>query len=292
MKTPVFTGVCTALVTPFANRKVNTEMLGKLLHRQWEAGTDAVCICGTTGEAPTLSDGEKAEIFKQARMLSPGRCLIAGTGSNSTSHAVSLSKAAEDSGMDAVLVVTPYYNKATPSGLIAHYTTIADRVEIPVILYNVPSRTGVNIPAEVYRELSGHPNIIGVKEASGNMQTVMDILRFCPEDFYVWSGNDDCIVPIQAMGGKGVISVAANVIPREMKKLLELTRQSSYADAAQMQVKLLPFIRCLFREVNPIPVKEAMKMLELDCGSCRLPLTAMTENAKSALQNELFKILK
>lgn len=292
MKNPVFSGVCTALVTPFSQGKINVDMLERLLYRQWEAGTDAVCLCGTTGEAPTLSDAEKAGIFKAAKAASSNRCLIAGTGSNSTDHALSLSKAAEDAGVDALLVVTPYYNKATPSGLIAHYTAIADCVNIPVILYNVPSRTGVNIPVSVYRELSKHPNIIGVKEASGNMQTVMDIRRFCPDDFYIWSGNDDCIVPIQAMGGKGVISVASNVIPREMKMLLELTSRNNYPAAARMQVKLLPLIRCLFSEVNPIPVKEAMTMLGMDCGHCRLPLTPMAENAKDALQKELWQIIK
>lgn len=290
MKNPVFTGVCTALVTPFAQGKVNIPMLEKLLRRQWEAQINAVCLCGTTGEAPTLTDAEKTAIFKAARAVSGKHCLIAGTGSNSTAHTLSLSKAAQDCGMDALLVVTPYYNKATPSGLIAHYTAIADSVSIPIILYNVPSRTGVNIPLEVYRELSRHPNIIGVKEASGNLQTVMDIRRFCPEDFCIWSGNDDCIVPIQAMGGKGVISVASNVIPREMNKLLRLTEEQNYVEAAKMQTALLPLIRCLFSEVNPIPVKAAMAMLGFDCGGCRLPLTPMTAKNESALRQALDEI--
>lgn len=290
MKNPVFTGVCTALVTPFAQGQVNVTMLEKLLYRQWEAQINAVCLCGTTGEAPTLTDSEKVSIFKAARKVSGKRCLIAGTGSNSTAHAVSLSKAAQDSGMDALLVVTPYYNKATPSGLIAHYTAIADSVSIPMILYNVPSRTGVNIPIEVYRELSQHPKIIGVKEASGSLQAVMDIRRYCLDDFYIWSGNDDCIVPIQAMGGKGVISVASNVIPQEMTRLLRLTAEQNYTEAAKMQISLLPLIRCLFSEVNPIPVKAAMAMLGFDCGGCRLPLTPMAEKNKSILRQTISEI--
>lgn len=290
MKNPVFTGVCTALVTPFAKEKVNIPMLERLLCRQWEAGVDAVCLCGTTGEAPTLTDAEKIAAFRAARAVSGRHCLIAGTGSNSTAHSVSLSIAAQDCGMDGLLVVTPYYNKATPSGLIAHYTAIADSVSIPIVLYNVPSRTGVNIPIEVYRELSQHPKIIGVKEASGSLQAVMDIRRYCPDDFYIWSGNDDCIVPIQAMGGKGVISVASNVIPQEMTRLLRLTAEQNYTEAAKMQISLLPLIRCLFSEVNPIPVKAAMAMLGFDCGGCRLPLTPMAEKNKSILRQTISEI--
>lgn len=290
MKRPIFTGTATALVTPFNQCGIHFEMLEKILSFQFNNGIRNIVLCGTTGEAPTLSDSEKTEIYRFSRgFLGKDAVLIAGTGSNCTSHAVDLSIAAQECGMDALLVVTPYYNKATPKGLIAHYLAIADAVQIPIILYNVPSRTGVNIPIEVYRELSAHPNIIGVKEASGDLQTALRIRCICPEDFYIWSGNDDMTVPIMAIGGQGVISVASNVCPKQMLEMTNAMQNRRFEEATRIQISLLPLIQSLFSEVNPIPVKEAMRLIGFDCGSCRLPLCEMDSFKKEVLVNILQK---
>lgn len=277
MKHAFFTGACTALVTPFLNGKVNYPMLEQLLKRQLEAGIDAVVICGTTGEAPTLSDAEKLEMFRRAKNYVGSGCkIIAGTGSNCTEHAVGLSKAAEDVGADGLLVVSPYYNKATPEGLIAHYSAIAGAVHIPVILYNVPSRTGVDIPLSVYQCLSQVPNILGVKEASTDISKAAKIKSACP-DFTLWSGNDDQAVAMIALGGAGVISVASNVKPVEIQAMTKAALDGDFDTAADLQISLLPLIELLFREVNPIPVKAAMKLIGYDCGECRLPLTPIQQ---------------
>lgn len=288
MKEPIFTGTATALVTPFHENKLNFSMLEKLLHRQLKAQIDGIVLCGTTGEAPTLSDKEKIEILHFAKEYVSESCrLIAGTGSNDTAHALELSLAAQECGMDALLIVTPYYNKATAAGLVKHYSVIAEAVSVPVILYNVPSRTGVNIPIEVYEELSHIPNINGVKEASGNLQTMMKIRQKCSEDFYVWSGNDDLTVPMMVMGGKGVISVASNILPEKVKEMTDAALQNDYASAAKLQNMLLPLINTLFCEVNPIPVKEAMRLIGLDCGMCRLPLCQLSEINRKKLTDLL-----
>lgn len=273
---PFFTGVATALVTPFLRGEVNYPMLERLLQYQLDAGIKTIVICGTTGESPTLSDQEKIEMFRRAKDYVGNGCkIIAGTGSNCTEHAIHLSQAAEAVGVDGLLLVSPYYNKATPEGLFAHYSTIAASVQLPCILYNVPSRTGVDIPVEVYRKLSRIPNIAGVKEASSDIVKVARILSECP-GFPVWSGNDDQIVPIMALGGQGVISVLSNVAPEKTKAMADAALDGDFDTAACLQLQLLPLIRALFSEVNPIPVKAAMKEIGFDCGSCRLPLTSMT----------------
>ena len=277
MKNPLFTGACTALVTPFLNGKVNYPMLEQLLKRQMEAGIRAVVICGTTGESPTLSDSEKLEMFRRAKQYVSEDCLIiAGTGSNCTEHAVALSKAAETVGADALLVVSPYYNKATGEGLLAHYRAIAGAVHIPVIAYNVPSRTGVDIPVEVCRCLAMIPNMAGIKESSTDVRKVTKIRAECPRDFAVWSGNDDLAAAVIALGGQGVISVLSNVAPVETQALAQAALDGDFDTAADLQTRLLPLIEALFSEVNPIPVKAAMKLIGYDCGDCRLPLTPMS----------------
>ena len=284
---PLFTGACTALVTPFLNGRVNYPMLERLIRRQIDAGIRAIVICGTTGESATLSDNEKLELYRRSKLFAGHDCqIIAGTGSNCTEHAVTLSKAAEDLGADALLVVSPYYNKATADGLLLHYSAIASAVHIPVIAYNVPSRTGVDIPVSVYREISRIPNIAGVKEASSDIVKVAKIRASCP-DFTVWSGNDDQAVPVMSLGGAGVISVLSNVLPLETQAMAQAALDGDFDTAAALQLRLLPLIEALFCEVNPIPVKAAMKLVGFDCGECRLPLTTMgTEN-----QNRLKKVL-
>ncbi len=281
MKNILFSGVCTALVTPFLEGKVNYPMMEILLRRQMDAGVKAVVVCGTTGESPTLTDDEKLELFRRCKAYAKDDCLIiAGTGSNSTQHAVEMSIAAQKCGVDALLVVSPYYNKATDDGLFAHYLSIAHAVKIPVIIYNVPGRTGVDIPVSVYKRLSRIPNIAGVKEASVSITKIAQIRRECP-DLPVWSGNDDMVVPTMALGGKGVISVLSNVAPVETNAMVMAALSQDFATAAKLQIQLLPLIKLLFSEVNPIPVKATMKLIGYDCGGCRLPLTSLSpENQK------------
>ncbi len=288
MKNVLFTGACTALVTPFLGGKVNYPMLDRLLERQLEAGIKAIVICGTTGESPTLSDSEKLELIHRAKRFVGEDCLIlAGTGSNCTEHAAALSKAAQSVGADGLLVVSPYYNKATPEGLVAHYQAIAEAVHIPVVLYNVPSRTGLDIPVSVYEQLAQVPNIVGVKEATQDITKVAKIKALCPSDFSVWSGNDDQAAAVMALGGAGVISVLSNVLPAETQALAQAALDGDFDTAADLQIKLLPLIELLFCEVNPIPVKAAMKLLGYDCGDCRLPLTPISQENWRNLQQVL-----
>lgn len=276
MKKQVFTGVCTALVTPFIDGNINYPMAEQLLRRQIDAGIKAVVLAGTTGESPTLSDREKLTLFSRCKDFAGDCCtVIAGTGSNSTAHAVELSQAAEAAGVDALLVVSPYYNKATNDGLFAHYAAIAGSVKIPVIVYNVPSRTGVDIPISVYQRLSAIENIAGVKEASGDITKIARIRACCPQDFSVWSGNDDQTVPVISLGGKGVISVLSNICPVETLSMAKAALDGDFDTAAVLQCQLLPLIDQLFCEVNPIPVKAAMQCIGYDCGNCRLPLTQL-----------------
>ena len=284
MDVPLFTGVCTALVTPFLDGKLNTPMLQQLLRRQAEAGVKAVVLSGTTGEAPTLSDTEKTELIMRAKEYVGDQCLIiAGTGSNSTSHAVELSQQAEEAGADALLVVAPYYNKANTEGLFAHFMSIAHAVRVPLILYNVPSRTGVDIPVSIYKRLSVIPNILGVKEASSDITKTARICAACAEGFSVWSGNDDMIVPSISLGGKGVISVLSNVLPAETVAMTEAALDGDIDTAGDLQRQLMPLIDLLFAEVNPIPVKYAMKRMGYDCGDCRLPLAQLSYENKLLL---------
>lgn len=288
MKQPLFTGACTALVTPFLGGKVNYPMLEQLLRRQMEAGISAVVLCGTTGEAPTLTDSEKCSIIRRAKDFVGNHCLIiAGTGSNSTEHAAALSAAAEEAGADALLVVTPYYNKATAEGLYLHYSTIASAVHIPVIIYNVPSRTGLDTPISVYRQLAQIPNILGVKEASGDIGKIAQTRSECPDDFYIWSGCDELAVPALSLGGKGLISVISNLFPEKTQAMTLAALAGDFDTASALQLELLPMIRLLFREVNPAPIKAAMKCIGYDCGECRLPLTL----ASSTLRKQIAETL-
>lgn len=283
-----FTGACTALVTPFLDTRVNYPMMEQLLRRQMDAGIEAVVICGTTGEAPTLSDDEKLELFSRAKYYTGNACkIIAGTGSNDTLHAVQLSVAAQKCGADGLLIVTPYYNKATPDGLYAHYLTIAQAVDIPMIAYNVPSRTGVDIPVAVYKQLCEIPNLIGVKEASPDITKTTKILHHCGDSLTVWSGNDDMTVPMMALGAKGVISVLSNIFPAETQAMTKAALDGDFDTAAALQIQLQPVIELLFCEVNPIPVKEAMALIGYDCGGCRLPLTPMTDVNREKLKKLL-----
>lgn len=285
MNEPLFTGACTALVTPFIDGKINYPMLEILLRRQTDAGITAIVLAGTTGEAPTLSDKEKLELFRRAKASVGNACvIIAGTGSNDTAHAIELSVAAQDAGADALLVVSPYYNKATPEGLFAHYLAIAHSVRIPVIIYNVPSRTGVDIPVSVYRRLSRIPNIIGVKEASIDVTKITRIRTACGKDFSIWSGNDDLTVPVMALGGQGVISVASNVLPMEVNDMANAALAGDFDTAADLQSRLQPLNDLLFCEVNPIPVKAAMARIGYDCGKCRMPLTTLSPANQQKLE--------
>lgn len=274
---PLFQGACTALVTPFRLDFVHTEAYDQLLDRQMKAGIAALVVCGTTGESATMSDTERLDLIGHTVDYVRGRCkVIAGTGSNHTAHAVTLSKEAEKLGADGLLLVSPYYNKATEAGLIAHYTAIADQVHIPCIAYNVPSRTGVDIPVSVYRALAAHPNFCGVKEAGGDVGKIARIRQACGPEFFIWSGNDDQTVPVMALGGLGVISVLSNLYPETVVRLTGLCLAGRYREAANLQAALMPIIDVLFCEVNPIPVKAALRLAGLDVGHCRLPLTDPT----------------
>ena len=288
MKHPFFSGVCTALVTPFLKDTVNYPMLEQLLRRQYDAGIRALVICGTTGESATLTDEEKLTMFRYAKKSRPEDLrIIAGTGSNSTAHAIALSQAAQDAGADGRLVVSPYYNKATPEGLYLHYAAIASSVQIPVILYNVPSRTGVDIPVEVYRRLSKIPNIAGVKEASSDIRKIARIRSQCPDHFTVWCGNDDLAVAAMALGAKGLISVVSNIEPEITGSMIGAALDGDFDTATALQLSLLPLIDALFQEVNPIPVKAAMAMIGYDCGGCRMPLCGPSENTAALLKDLL-----
>lgn len=288
MNKPFFTGVCTALVTPFLDEKINYPMAEMLIKRQLDAGIRTFVLSGTTGEAPTLSDQEKLELFSRCKDYTGNdACIIAGTGSNCTSHAVELSQAAQEAGADALLVVSPYYNKATPEGLFAHYLSIAHAVTIPVIIYNVPSRTGLDVPVSVYQRLSRVPNIVGIKEASTDITKIAKIRSACDTTFGIWSGNDDLAVPAISLGGSGLISVVSNVAPVETNAMVQAALDGDFDTASDLQCRLSPLIDTLFCEVNPIPVKAAMKKIGYDCGHCRLPLTGLSP----ANQEKLHKLL-
>ena len=278
MKKVLFTGVCTAMVTPFLDGRINYPMMEQLLQRQFAAGITTVVIAGTTGEAATLTDDEKLALFARCKAyVGQSMQIIAGTGSNATEHTVYLSKEAEKLGVDGLLVVSPYYNKASRDGLIAHYKAVAEAVSLPVILYNVPSRTGVDIPVEVYRNLSGIPNIAGVKEASTSISKLLRLREACGDRLPIWAGNDDMATAVTALGGKGVISVASNVVPEWMESMVAAALDGDFDTASSLQIRLQPLCDFLFSEVNPIPVKAALQRIGLDCGGCRLPLTAMKE---------------
>lgn len=284
MKRPLFTGLCTALVTPFLEEKVNYPMLEVLVNRQIEAGVDAIVIAGTTGESPTLTVEEKLELFRRAVEASRGRCrIIAGAGGNCTASSVELCRAAAGTGVDGLLVVTPFYNKPTQQGLVKHYRLIADSVDLPILAYNVPPRTGVDIGVEACWELAKIPNLVGIKEASGDISKIGRILARCGGELPVYSGNDDQTVPVMSMGGMGVISVVSNVLPAAMKAMTSAALAGDYALAASWQRRLLPMADLMFCQANPIPVKAAMGMMGYDVGPCRLPLDELTRANQSRI---------
>ncbi len=288
MKQPVFTGSGVAIITPFTSDCVDYPALRKLVDFQLENGTDAVIVCGTTGEAATMSYVERMRAIETVVRRVDGRVpVIAGSGANSTETAIALSKDAASAGVDALLVVTPYYNKATKKGLVRHYTAVADAVEKPVIIYNVPSRTGVKCTADVYAALAGHPNIAGVKEASGDLDLVQRTRELCPEDFYVWSGDDGLTVPMMSLGGKGVISVAANVMPREMHALTDACLRGDFTAGGQIQLRLRKLCEALFWEVNPIPVKTALAMMGYCQEIFRSPMCEMEAENREKLAGVL-----
>lgn len=290
MKAPIFTGSGVAIVSPFINEKLDLKSFGKLIDFQLENSTDAIIVCGTTGEASTMSYRERMQAIEFCAARVNGRIpVIAGSGSNSTEVALALSKDAVSAGADGLLVVTPYYNKATQTGLIRHFKIIADAVTKPVILYNVPSRTGVSIAPETYAELANHPNINGTKEAGGNFTNIQKTKNLCPADFSVWSGNDDETALICLLGGAGVISVAANMIPFEMHRLTQLCFQNDYAAAGQLQLHLKDFFDAMFCEVNPIPVKTAMNLLGMNAGTLRSPLCPPSEENLKQIQQILMR---
>ncbi|OUP45252.1 4-hydroxy-tetrahydrodipicolinate synthase [Pseudoflavonifractor sp. An187] len=292
MRTPVFTGSCPALVTPFdQNGAINYDAFGKLIDAQIEAGVDAVCVCGTTGESATMSIREHiAAVEFCVKRVNHRVKVIAGAGSNDTSAAVYLSQHAQDSGADALLHVTPYYNKASQTGLIRHYEYIADRVDLPIILYNVPSRTGVSFTAETYRHLSQNPQFNGVKEASGNFSLLAHTRFLCGDDFYIWSGNDDQVVPMMALGAKGVISVASNLIPEVMVKMTKLCLDNDFEAASKLQIKYMDLMDALFLEVNPIPIKAALNLVGMEAGQLRLPLCEMSEKNLETLRSSMARM--
>lgn len=287
-KTTIFTGAAVAIVTPFKNNGVDYESLAALIERQIENSTDAIVICGTTGESSTLTDEEHKECVRFCVEKTAGRVpVIAGTGSNDTDYAIALSKYACEVGADALLLVTPYYNKATPKGLIKHFTAIADATDKPIILYNVPSRTGVNISLPVYKELAKHDRIVAAKEASGNISAVAALAEACGNSLDIYSGNDDQIVPILSLGGKGVISVLSNVVPKDTHDIVALWNEGKTKESLALQLKYLDLINALFCEVNPVPVKTAMRLMGLCADEMRLPLCEMEENNKERLATAL-----
>lgn len=289
MKNTIFTGAAIAIITPMnSDGSINYDKLGELIDTQIENGTDAIVICGTTGEASTMTDQEHRECIRYAVKHTAGRVpVIAGAGSNDTAYAVELSKEAEEMGADALLHVTPYYNKTTQKGLIAHFNAIADAVNIPIILYNIPGRTGMGIEVATVKELAKHKNIAAIKEASGNISYAAKLIAECGNDIDVYSGNDDMIVPLMSLGAKGVISVLSHVLPKETHNMVQLCLDNNFAEATKLQIEYLDLINDLFIEVNPIPAKEALNMMGFAAGPCRLPLCEMSDEHKAKLRASL-----
>lgn len=289
MKKTIFTGAGVAIVTPMnPDESINYTVLGQMIDDQIAKGTDAIIICGTTGESSAMTDEEHIACIAYAVKQTAGRVpVIAGAGSNHTSYAQWLSKEAEQAGADALLHVTPYYNKTSQLGLIRHFNAVADASSLPVILYNVPSRTGVNITPDTYLELSKHPNIVATKEASGNISQIAQIAHLCGDELDIYSGNDDQIVPILSLGGKGVISVLSNVMPKETHDMCQYYFNNNVKASRDLQIKLMPLIEALFCDVNPIPVKQALNLMGTPVGPCRLPLCEMSDAGVNKLKNAL-----
>lgn len=289
MKNTIFTGAGVAIITPMLeDGSVDYAGLAKNIDFQIENGTDAIIICGTTGESSTLDDKEHRECIRFAVEHIHNRIpVIAGTGSNDTKYAIELSQEAQELGANGLLIVTPYYNKTTQRGLVAHYNAIADSVDLPIILYNVPSRTGVGFDVSTVAALAEHKNIAAIKEASGNIGYTAKVAAKCGDKIDIYSGNDDMIVPIMSLGGKGVISVLSNVLPKETHQMTQYCLENNFAAASELQLKYLRLINDLFMEVNPIPVKEAMNQLGMPSGPCRMPLLDMSDEHKAAMQATL-----
>ncbi len=289
MKNTIFTGAGVAIVTPMnEDSSINFDRLGENIDYQIENGTDAIIICGTTGESSTMTDEEHTECIRYAVERTNKRIpVIAGTGSNDTKYAIELSQEAQKLGADGLLLVTPYYNKTSQRGLVAHYNAIANNVDIPIILYNIPSRTGVNIAIDTYVQLADNKNIVAVKEASGNIGYVAKVMNAIGDKIDVYSGNDDQIVPLMSLGAKGVISVLSNVMPKETHQMAQYCLDNDFHSASKMQLELLDLINHLFIDVNPIPVKQAMNLMGLNVGECRMPLYKMSDNDIQTLKNSL-----
>ena len=292
MKNTIFTGAAVAITTPFnLDGSINYEGLGKNIDYQIDNGTDAIVICGTTGESSTMSDEEHRECIKFAVDYTNHRIpVIAGTGSNDTRYAIELSVEAQNLGADGLLLVTPSYNKTTLAGLLDHFTIIANSVKIPIILYNIPGRTGMNIAVETVEKLAHHKNIAAIKEASGNISYTAQVAAVCGDLIDIYSGNDDMIVPIMSLGGKGVISVLSNILPKETHEITQLCLNNDFRKAGEMQLKYLELINSLFCEVNPIPVKEAMNRLGMPSGACRMPLTKMSTDNVARLMSAMQRL--
>ncbi|WMJ23057.1 4-hydroxy-tetrahydrodipicolinate synthase [Paludicola sp. MB14-C6] len=292
MKKTIFTGAGVAIITPmFEDGTINYDKLGELIDFQIENHTDSIIVCGTTGESATMTDQEHIDAIAYTVKHVNGRIpVIAGAGSNDTKYAVELSKEAKSLGADALLHVTPYYNKTSQRGLIKHFTDIADATDLPIILYNVPSRTGTNIAVDTYKVLSAHQNIVAAKEASGDISAIAKIKAACGNDLAIYSGNDDQIVPILSLGGIGVISVLSNALPKQTHDICELYFKGDVKASAKLQLDLLEFINALFMDVNPIPVKEAMNLMGLQVGECRMPLLKMTQQQIQKLSDVMKKI--
>lgn len=290
MKDVLFEGCGTAIATPFTKDGVNFEEFGRLLEEQIKNDIDAIIVCGTTGEAATMTLEERKETIKFAiDTVNKRTKVIAGTGSNNTQAAIEMSKFAEEVGADGILVVTPYYNKTTQKGLIAHYKAIAEAVSVPIIMYSVPSRTGVNINPETCLELSKIENIVAIKEASGNISQIAKISSLCGDDLTIYSGNDDQVIPVLSVGGKGVISVLSNVMPKYTHDMVMNYLNGNVKEATKMQLNVIDLIEMLFIEVNPIPVKEALNIMGYNFGNPRLPLIPMTESNKEKMKEVMKK---
>lgn len=288
MKKIVFRGAATALITPFKDSKVDYESFARLIDYQINGGIDALVVCGTTGEPSTLDDNEHLSAMEFCINHTAGRVpVLCGTGSNDTAYAVSLSKKACEMGADALLMVTPYYNKTTQKGLIKHFNTVAESVDKPIIVYNVPGRTGLNIKPETYAELAKHPNIVGIKEAGGDVSAIAHTMALCGDDIALYSGNDDQIVPLMSLGAEGVISVLSNLVPGDVHKICELFDQGKTKESLKLQLKYHELISALFCEVNPIPVKAAMALMGYCSGEMRLPLCEMEDKNHQRLEKAM-----
>ena len=283
----IFQGSAVAIITPFNESGINFDVFGRHINFLIENGTDAIVVCGTTGEPATMTESEKQSAIRFAVETVAGRIpVIAGSGGNNTAKVIADSKKAQELGADALLIVTPYYNKCTQDGLVAHFTAVAEAVDLPIILYNVPGRTGVNIQPATLKRLASVKNIVAIKEASGNIEQITEMARLCPElDFY--SGNDDHVLPLLSLGGKGVISVTANVCPREVHDMVAAWFEGDIARCREIQFRLNPLTKTLFGEVNPIPVKAAVGLLGFDAGIPRLPLTPLSEGPRANLVREM-----